>query len=374
MVAQARGFTLEVADSFDTGLAVTQEEWDGLLSRAASNVVFLTKQWQEIWWRHFGGAAGCRLHLLVLRDGGGALVGLAPLFIAREPLPPAREYKRGVLRPEGEGEPLRIAQIVGGKDVADYLDVIAEPGRMEDVWTCVLDYLVERRGEWDAIDFHSLPEWSPSREMVARLGAERGLEFRVFPEDVSPVAELPGDWNTYLMGLRKKDRHELKRKVRKLEGRDDVRWHLVPTGDVEVMRREMEVFLAVHRSSGVDKAHFMDDKMAAYFIDMAEHMTGPGWLDLAVLEVDGEPASAYLSYKYGDRLYLYNSGYLQRFAKYSAGVALLAYRIHKAILQGVRWFDFLRGDEDYKYDFGAKDTYVYRAVFVDERRRTKDEG
>lgn len=363
MVAQTKGFTLEVADNFDTGSLVKQEEWDGLLSRAASNVVFLTRQWQETWWRHFGGAAGCQLHLLIMRDSGGALVGLAPLFVAYEGLPPTREYKRGVLRPEPEGDPLKIVQFVGGIDVADYLDVMAEPERMEDVWACVLDYLVEHRGEWDAIDFHSLPEWSPSREIVARLGAARDLQFKVLPEDVSPVAELPGDWNSYLMGLRKKDRHELKRKVRKLEGRDDVRWHLVPSEDVDRMLREMEVFLELHRSSGVDKAHFMNDKMAAYFIDMAKTMTGPGWLDLAVLDVDGEPASAYLSYKYGDRLYLYNSGYSQRFAAYSAGVALLAYRIHKAILQGIRWFDFLRGDEDYKYDFGAKDTYVYRAVF-----------
>ncbi len=364
MVAEARGYTLEVADSFDDGVGVTREEWNGLLARAASNVVFLTREWQETWWRHFGGAAGCRLHLLALRENGGALVGIAPLFVAYEALPPVKEYRPGELRPEREGEPLRIVQFVGGIDVADYLDVIAEPEWMEDIWAGVLDYLLERRGEWDAIDFHSLPEWSPSREIVARLGAERGLEFQVVAEDVCPVVELPGDWDTYLMSLRKKDRHELKRKVRKLEGRDDVRWHLVPPDDPDRMRQEMKVFLELHRSSGVDKAHFMDDKMAAYFLDMAEDMAGTGWLDLAVLAVDGEPASAYLSYIYGERLYLYNSGYSQRFAAYSAGVALLAYRIHKAILQGVKWFDFLRGDEDYKYDFGAKDTYVYRAVWT----------
>lgn len=368
MVAQARGLTVDVANNFDSGLGVTQAEWDDLLSRATSNVVFLTRQWQESWWQHFGGAESCPLHLLVMRDSGGALVGLAPLFVAYEGLSPKKVYVKGELRPDREGEPLRIVQFVGGIDVADYLDIIAEQGWMEEVWTATLDYLMEHRADWDAIDFHSLPEWSPSRELLVRLGAERGLDFDVFPEDVCPVAELPGDWNSYLMSLRKKDRHELKRKVRKLEGRDDVRWHLVPNSDNERMRREMEVFLDLHRSSGVDKAHFMDDKMATYFLDMAENMTGPGWLDLAVLDVDGEPASAYLSYKYGDRLYLYNSGYSQKFAAYSAGVALLAYRIHKAILQGLKWFDFLRGDEEYKYDFGAKDTYVYRALWADDRR------
>jgi CelD/BcsL family acetyltransferase involved in cellulose biosynthesis len=166
------------------------------------------------------------------------------------------------------------------------------------------------------------------------------------------------------MSLRKKDRHELRRKVRKLEGRDDVRWYLVPSDNPERMQREMQTFLDLHRSSGVDKAHFMNDKMANYVLDMTRDLAGTGWLDLAILTIGGEPASAYLSYNYGGRLYLYNSGYSQKFAAYSAGVALLAYRIHKAILQGLNQFDFLRGDEEYKYDFGAKDTYIYRALYA----------
>jgi CelD/BcsL family acetyltransferase involved in cellulose biosynthesis len=358
--------TVEVAESFEHAFdqLLKPEEWDALLSKAQSNVVFLTRQWQQTWWNHFGAPASCQLHLLILRDEGGTLVGVAPIFVAREPLPPFKEYKRGELRPEDEGSPVRIVQFVGGKDIADYLDIIAQPSDMEAVWAAVLAFLLSKRDTWDAIDFHSLPDWSPSHEILSRLGAEHNLPFNVSPEDVCPIIELPGDWNSYLMSLRKKDRHELRRKVRKLEGRDDVRWYLVPPDDPERMQREMQTFLDLHRSSGVDKAHFMDDEMANYFLDMARDMADTGWLDLAILTISGEPASAYLSYNYGDRLYLYNSGYSQRFAAYSAGVALLAYRIHKAILQGLRRFDFLRGDEEYKYDFGAKDTYIYRALYA----------
>jgi CelD/BcsL family acetyltransferase involved in cellulose biosynthesis len=358
---------VEVAESFEHAFdqLIKPEEWDTLLSKAQSNVVFLTRQWQQTWWNHFGTPANCQLHLLILRDEGGTLVGVAPIFVATEPLPPLKEYKRGEpSRPEGKGTPIRIVQFVGGKDIADYLDIIAEPAHMEAVWSAVLSFLLSKRDTWDAIDFHSLPDWSPSHEILARIGSEHEISFNVAPEDVCPIIELPGDWDTYLMSLRKKDRHELRRKVRKLEGRDDVRWYLVPPDDADRMQSEMQTFLDLHRSSGVDKAHFMDDKMANYFLDMARDLSDTGWLDLAVLTISNEPASAYLSYKYRGRLYLYNSGYSQRFAAYSAGVALLAYRIHKAILQGLRQFDFLRGDEEYKYDFGAKDTYIYRALYA----------
>jgi hypothetical protein len=379
MLSTVSGLKLEVSDDFEaalgdegSGALVTCPEWEALLSGAASNVVFMTWQWQQSWWRHFGGSADCRLHLLVLRAERGAPVGIAPLFITREPLPPVKPYVPGELRPERAGLPLRIVQFVGGIDIADYLDVIAAPENLEPVWAVVLDYLLEIRDTWDAIDFHSLPEFSASRDILRRLGEECGLSFEVFPEDVSPVLELPSDWDTYLMSLRKKDRHELRRKVRKLEGRDDVRWYLVPPTDREQLQAKMRVYLTLHKQSGVDKAQFMDARMESYFLDMARDLADTGWLDFAILEVDGEPASTYLSFHYGDRLYLYNSGYSPRFASYSAGAALLAYRIHKAIIQGIRYFDFLRGDEPYKYDFGAKDTYVYRAICRPGTERLED--
>lgn len=381
MLSVQPGLRVEVAHDFASALGIDKaagsnailstEEWERLLKSAASDVVFMTWQWQSLWWAHFGAPVQasqdieeCKLHLLAVRNEEGALVGIAPLFIDARLLPPAKEYRRGELRPEGEGEPVRAVRIVGGIDIADYLDIIAPLDRMAEVWGVALDYLIERREEWDVIDLHSLPQFSPSRELLVTLASQRGLAARVFPEDVSPVLELPGDWETYLMSLRKKDRHELRRKVRKLEGRDDVRWRLVPPHDAEAMMQGMSTFLDLHRMSGVDKAHFMDDHMAQFFLTMASELAETGWLDLAILEVDKQPASAYLSFSYGDRLYLYNSGYIQQFAAYSAGVALLAYRIHKAILQGFRYFDFLRGDEPYKYDFGAKDTYVYRVMIT----------
>jgi CelD/BcsL family acetyltransferase involved in cellulose biosynthesis len=375
MATKASGLSVEVAHDFATALGdgnaagalVTREEWDGLLHGSVSDVVFMTWQWQQVWWRHFGAEESCKLHLLTVRDEGGALLGIAPLFVSTESLPPLKEYGRGESRPEGEGPPRRLVRLVGGKDVADYLDLIASREHLAKVWTAVFDYLIEQQSEWDAIDLHSLPEWSPSREHVAALAGEYGLEARVVPEDVCPVVQLPDTWDAYLMSLRKKDRHELRRKVRKLEGRDDVRWYLVQPNDREAMRAGMKTFLDLHRKSGVDKAHFMDDRMATFFLEMVDELLGTGWLDLAILEVDKQPASAYFSFNYGQRIYLYNSGYDPKFAAYSAGIALLAYRIHKAINQGIRYFDFLRGDEPYKYDFGGKDTFVYRGV-----ARTKD--
>src|SRR5437588_9815697 len=100
----------------------------------------MTWQWQSLWWRHFGAQAGCKLHLLVMRDQRGTLTAIAPLYFAEQPLPPPKEYVGGEQRPE-QGPLARVARVVGGIEIADYLDVIAPPDRMADCWSAVLDYL-----------------------------------------------------------------------------------------------------------------------------------------------------------------------------------------------------------------------------------------
>jgi CelD/BcsL family acetyltransferase involved in cellulose biosynthesis len=41
---------------------------------------------------------------------------------------------------------------------------------------------------------------------------------------------------------------------------------------------------------------------------------------------------------------------------------LLAYLIEWAAENGIREFDFMRGDEPYKYKFGGIDRHVYRVT------------
>ena len=48
------------------------------------------------------------------------------------------------------------------------------------------------------------------------------------------------------------------------------------------------------------------------------------------------------------------------FAALSPGVVLTAAAIERAIDLGRAEFDFLRGDEEYKYRFGAIDHSIYR--------------
>jgi CelD/BcsL family acetyltransferase involved in cellulose biosynthesis len=87
-----------------------------------------------------------------------------------------------------------------------------------------------------------------------------------------------------------------------------------------------------------------------------------GCLHLAFLEIDGKKAAGYLSFDYLNRLWVYNSGIDRSFTEYSPGWVLLGELLKWANENQRSAFDFMRGDEDYKYRFGATDRFVMRAI------------
>ncbi len=114
----------------------------------------------------------------------------------------------------------------------------------------------------------------------------------------------------------------------------------------------MTAFLALHRKSRPGKARFMDERMEVFFRAAAGALMDRSWLRLWFLEAAGEPLAAYLTYEYAGTAGLYNSGFDPARAALSPGIVLLCHVITDAIERGFRRFDFLRGEESYKYAFG----------------------
>jgi CelD/BcsL family acetyltransferase involved in cellulose biosynthesis len=87
-----------------------------------------------------------------------------------------------------------------------------------------------------------------------------------------------------------------------------------------------------------------------------------GWLQLAFMEVDGNKAAGYLNFDFNDHIWVYNSGLRFDYRELSPGWVLLGYLLKWANDHQRKSFDFMRGEEDYKYRFGAINRYVIRAM------------
>ncbi|HEX2501692.1 MAG TPA: GNAT family N-acetyltransferase [Methylomirabilota bacterium] len=316
-------------------LGIGEAGWNRLVERCRAPVPFATWQFQTTWFRAF---APGPLHLLAAQDGSGEWAGVLPLYETTTP----------------DGPVLRL---VGGTDVADYLDLIALAGREEEVWKAMLPALADL--PWRSVDLRPVPAASATPGLVASLAASAGLACRVDVEDRCPLIDLPETWDGYLAGLSGKDRHELRRKLRRAEaGRPRVE----VARNSAAMAVLMDGFVALHRRSKVGKARFMDDSMEAFFRELGSLWAAAGLAALWMLWLEERPAAALFCLEQAGSVSLYNSGFDPDARAMSPGVVLIARTIEDAIARGFRRYDFLRGEEPYKYGFGAAPTEVVRVT------------
>jgi CelD/BcsL family acetyltransferase involved in cellulose biosynthesis len=270
--------------------------------------------------------AGRRLELRRVVDDAGRLVALLPLV---------------------ETAPARWL-LVGGSDVSDYLDLLAARGREEEAWTALLAARATDRAVWE---LHSVPATSATVTAMPALAATAGLEVSAPVEERCPVLALPESWDALLASLSGKHRHELTRKLRRFEreapdGR--IAWESTPAG----IAARLDEFLALHRRSREGKAKFMDARMEAFFRRAIPALAARGGARLAFLDLPDGPIAAFVTLEWDGTVGLYNSGFQPERASLSPGVVLLAHVVRDAIERGRGRFDFLRGEERYKFEFG----------------------
>jgi CelD/BcsL family acetyltransferase involved in cellulose biosynthesis len=173
------------------------------------------------------------------------------------------------------------------------------------------------------------------------------------------VIDLADTWDGYLAKLSGKDRHELRRKIRRAEaGGPRIEVARTPAA----MDALMDGFVALHRQSKVGKARFMDEPMEVFFRILGRDLAEAGLAALWMLWLDERPAAALFCLEQGGAVSLYNSGFDPEARAMSPGVVLIARTIEDAIARGFRRYDFLRGEEPYKYGFGAVPTEVLRVT------------
>jgi len=317
-----------------------EQQWKGLLRRSRADTIFMTWDWQQTWWEWFGQESW--LSVVRIRDGA-ELLGLVPLYT------------------QGNGPERRTFRLAGGVEVSDYLDlIVAADAREVQTYEAFWRWLTQDSDEgWDLLDLHNVPASSPTlRRLPALAEASSEFEVSLHVEEVCPVITLPSTWDEYLSSLSKKERHEVRRKVRKANREAMVRCYYAD--DPTSLYGELEDFIALHRTSADPKSSFMDERMQGFFHALAEAAQHNGWLRLAFLLVNNVKASAMLCFRYGNAFQVYNSGYdPELYPELSTGIVLLSCCIRDAIEEGLELFDFLRGEEDYKYRFGAERTEIY---------------
>lgn len=313
------------------------EAWERVVTRDPAATVFQEARFLRVWCRHLRGQ--CDLRLRFLLDGED-LVGVVP---------EVRVVRDG----------MRIARFAGGLHVTDYLGPVSLPEAREQVVSAWLDALASEEA-WDRLVASGLAEDAGWAGLIAAGARERGWSVDG-PErlDVCPRIDLRGGWDAYLARLDAKQRHEIRRKARKL-ARQTGSVALVAVPDTEI-EQATEEFIAMHRTSPGEKGRFFEDHdNEDFFRALAKEFGPDDTLRIHRLDLDGQPAAMTVSLVDREEWGVYNSAFDREWSELAPGMVLVGELIRVAAEEGLEVLDLLRGDEAYKYRFGATGRVIER--------------
>jgi CelD/BcsL family acetyltransferase involved in cellulose biosynthesis len=236
-------------------------------------------------------------------------------------------------------------ELIGDERVTDINGMIHLPEYEERIIEHLAGHVIQHDLR---IDLYPLEKDNPlAKGLVKRLP---GLTMQ--RKDVCPLLKLSRTWEDYLIGLDAKSRHELRRKMKRVNG--------VALRDVKPSYIE-RLFMLMALSDR-KKKDFLQEDVIGFFREISNVFHEIGWLRMRAAVVGDQVIGMILAFASGGRVYLFNMGFDPEYRSLSPGIVTIGLDIHAAIEEKYDYYDFLRGDEDYKYRLGATDRYTVRVT------------
>ena len=288
------------------------------------NCLFTRPEWMDAWLSCCRGDDNVWITLIRQSE---KLLGIAPLMVNKNK-----------------------AELIGGHDLCDYLDFTVNPEKPLEFYKILLSHLAEKSIR--RIELGPLREDSATLSILPAVAEQLDWQVKREDDEVCYEMDLPETWEAYLSGLKSKQRHEVRRKLRRLSENADFYLRSVETADQ--LESNFDNFLDLFRQSRVDKNDFLTDNRLAFFRRLTVNMAKAGMLRLYFLDIESEPVACALCFENDRTLYLYNSGYNRNFASWSVGQVCTFLTIRDGIEKGIKCYNFLKGDEVYKKRLGGK--------------------
>ena len=364
---------------------IPRSTWDAMAARNPWATPFSGWAFQRAWWDAYHAFAHDQTLVVTATAGtaGGAeagdLVAIVPLMHRHMVEPTdadmATHIRHADPTPLTQVPPTAKAIFFGASYHADYATILTAPADLPAVADALAGFLAadahttdpEHPARWDVVDLRRLRCGDPTADALADAFGRREMEeswtLNLEREDVCPVVHLPEqiDFEGYLATLDKKERHEIRRKIRRAEAAGELA--LRPSQDPLL---DLEIFIEMHQKKWGDKGLFPPTPggdAAKTFIRRLFELSGPdGPVRLSFLTVDGREVATGIHVETDDTVMFYNAGTNPDAHDLSPGIVLIALFMRRAIEMGKRRFDFLRGNEPYKYHWGATDEPIQRLL------------
>jgi Acetyltransferase (GNAT) domain len=366
--------------------AINPATWDVLAAANPWATPFSRWAVHRAWWDAYGANAHEQTMVAIPASGSDDAepVAIIPLMHRHE-VEPDDAILHTRMRPDPTArltavEPTAKAVFFGASYHADYATLLAAPADLPAVAVSLALALAappdaqdpDHPAPWDVVDLRRLRCDDPAASALSTAfeahAGSNGWTVTREREEVCPVVDLPPglDFDGFLATLAKKERHEVRRKLHRAEAAGEVRMQRSadPLAD-------LPAFIDLHQKRWGAEGLFPEtpggEQSRLFFRRLFELTAPEGFVQLHFVTVAGRRIAAGIWFHDRATLYFYNAGIEPDARELSPGILLSALSFRVALEAGCRRFDYLRGDEPYKYEWGAKDAPIQRLLVVRTR-------
>ena len=273
--------------------------------------------------------------VLVALDGEDNWCGIAPFCVESKSL-------------------VRKLRLLGsGSTCSDYLGMMALPNREQVFTKMVVQWLQANIrspgpiGRIDVVELEGIDRGDANIQFLDSQLTAAGFQSHHVSLEGCWALDLPECWDMLNRNFSKSLRRKTKKALQRLSAanlivcdaannRFDQLWTLFV--DLHQQRRQML------GQAGC----FVDEKFTRFLREATQRLIQLGRAELVVINHQDLPIATYLQLNDGHTAYLYQSGMDANQVALEPGYQIVVTALRRAIEQGYRRFDFLRGDEPYK--------------------------
>ncbi len=349
------------------GFEELRAAWDDLAGRSSADI-FQTFDWIHEWWKFFGQHPRRSLHLIIFRLDG-TIIGICPSFIERERFlgwTISQELRLMGCGVRGGGYPAPLSAL----GPSDYLDIIADPRHRPIVLHGLTRHLSALTASGTDIEFEHLSTRSNLANGLQPIPAIAGVEIERAPADTCPRMALPSGMNVFVQKLRPEVRRRVNQAIRASSELYTVR----EVKSADELESVLDRLIRLHQQRWNSLGYaglFSDKRFTLFQRTVLRSLYAKGRVWCKYVEMDGTCVAVRIGLRYGKTLYDYLSGFDPQSpaSRRRPGIALLLSMMEDGIASKMDTLDFLRGDEEYKFDFAdTSNTNIHLTISARKKR------
>jgi hypothetical protein len=325
--------------------------WNNALNRSIENNIFLTWEKMAPSVNHLGQNSSLRI---LCATESNKLVGIAPLRITHIGLKGYFGY--GIIEPLTNGD-------------TDYSGLIIT----EEQDACLHQFLAHlfSQKDWDFMYLPDLPQTSPSLALIKN--ATDIPKFEIEKGVICPYVAIPSSKEKLLSSLNRKFEKKLRKSLTKLE-REHGRVELKNYYELGSLEQAIQILINLHQKRWTSRGNcgrFLKEEACDITLQTAKYFAEKDWLRLYFLTVNDKPVAVELNLEYNGKMYCHLKGFDIDYYKYRVGSLLTLKVLERCIEKGISEYDFMQGDEAYKFDWTDKYRQNINIKWVNERLSSK---